>query len=386
MRITDLEVLALGTAGRTLTLVRLYTDEGLVGLGEAGPSARLEPLRTYLEAIAQRFVLGADPFETERLVTRVLRDEPGRVGGFVASALAGVEVACWDLVGKALGVPVYRLLGGAVRDRIKACAGGWHAVERTADAFATAACRAVAKGYHALRIDPFGDVPSEPSRAERHEAVRLAEVVRATVGPDVAIAIAMRGRFTPAAAVRIARALERIEPSWIEEPVPAGNPRALAQAARQVRVPIATGAGLHHRSDCRELFERRACDLIQPNLTCCCGFSELKKIAAMAEAHSIQVASRNEAGPVATAATLHLAATLPNFTILEDVNDFAAEEILRGGPNAGRSGNPAKEAVDGCPVVVDGHFTLPQGPGLGVTLNEGIFRTHPCSHAIPTSH
>ncbi|MBV8229340.1 MAG: mandelate racemase/muconate lactonizing enzyme family protein [Planctomycetaceae bacterium] len=378
MRITDLDVLTLGTAERDLVFVRLRTDQGLIGLGEAGFSARPGPLRAFLEVIGPRHVVGADPFETERLIAGVLRDEPGRVGAIVASALAGVEIACWDLVGKALGVPVYRLLGGAVRDRIKACAGGWHGVERTPDAFATAARRAVAKGYRALRLDPFGDAPRDPSLAERHEAIRLAESVRAAVGPDVEVSIAMQGRFIPDAAVRIARALERIEPRWIEDPVPAGNPQALARAARQIRVPVATGEGLRHRSDCRELFGRLSCDLIQPDLTCGCGLSEQKKIAAMAETHAIQVALRNQAGPVATAAALHLAATLPNVILLEHVDDFAAEEILRGGPNSGLPGNPAREAVEGGPIVVDGHFPLPQGPGLGVALHEDVVRAHPC--------
>ena len=209
------------------------------------------------------------------------------------------------------------------------------------------------------------------------EAIALCEAVRAAVGPDVEVFIEMHGRFTPATAAHFARALERIEPGWVEEPVPADNLPALAKAARSIRVPVATGERLYHRQDYRELFALGACDIIQPDLTQCCGLSEVKKIAAIAEMHALMVAPHNVAGPVATAANLHLAATLTNFKIQETFNDFEAEETLRGGPNSGQVGNPVKEAATGCPEVIDGYFSLPQGPGLGVTLNEEVIRAHP---------
>jgi galactonate dehydratase len=193
----------------------------------------------------------------------------------------------------------------------------------------------------------------------------------------VEIFIAMHGRFSPATAIRIARALERIEPGWLEEPVPPADLKALQMVARQVRSPVATGETLHHRSEFRELFESQACDIILPDLTHCCGLGEMKKLAAMAEVHTMLVAPGNAAGPVATAANLHLAATLPNFKIQEHFNDFAVAEVLQGGRDAGLPGNLIKEAVTGCPEVVDGHFPLPQGPGLGVSLNEDVIRAHP---------
>jgi galactonate dehydratase len=377
VRINDLEVLVLGTAWRNLTFLKLYTDTGLVGLSEARLSNRTEPLLAYLEAIKRRYVVGADPFETEKIVNRIFYGDSGRVGEIVATAISLVEVACWDLVGKALNVPVYRLLGGAVRDKIKAYANGWYTVERTPEAFAEAARGVVAKGYRAMKFDPFGVGKYELTRAELHAVLRLCEAVRAAVGPDVELLIEMHGRFHPGAAVQIARALERIEPGWVEEPVGADNMKAFAKAARRIRAPVATGERLHHRFDFRELFERQACDIIQPDLTHCCGLWEMKKLAAMAEMHQMLIAPHNVAGPVATAANLHLAATLPNFKIQENFNDFAASELLKGGPRAGQMGNPVKEAVQGCPEVVDGYFALPQGPGLGVSLNEDVIRAHP---------
>jgi galactonate dehydratase len=280
-------------------------------------------------------------------------------------------------MGKTLNVPVYRLLGGAVRDKIKAYANGWYTVERTPESFAEAAGGVLAKGYRALKFDPFGTARHELPRAELHEVLGLCEAVRSAVGPDVEVFIEMHGRFHPGPAAQIARALERIEPGWVEEPTGADNIKAFAKAAKRIRVPVATGERLYHRFDYRELFERQACDIIQPDLTHCCGLGEVKKLAAIAETYQMLVAPHNVAGLVGTAANLHLAATLPNFKIQENFNDFAAPELLKGGPNAGQMGNPVKEAVSGCPEVVDGHFALPQGPGLGVSLNEEVIRTHP---------
>ncbi len=377
MRITKLETLVLGTAWRNLTFVKLHTDEGLIGLGESRLSNRTEPLLAYLEAITPRYLVGADPFEINKLVHTIFYGDSGRVGEIVGTAIAVVEMACWDLMGKALNVPVYRLLGGAVRDRIKAYANGWYTVDRQPEAFAKAAQGAVAKGYHALKLDPFGTSHQTITRAELHEVVRICEAVRAAVGPDVELFIEMHGRFGPAEAVRVANALERIEPGWLEEPTPPDNLKAFAHAARQMRSPVATGEKLHHRFEFRELFEYQACDIIQPDVTHCCGLAEVKTLAAMADVHGMLVAPHNVAGPVATAANLHLAATIPNFKIQETFNDFAAEEILRGGPDAGQIGNPVKAAASGCPDVVDGAFPLPQGPGLGVTLDEDLIHAHP---------
>src|SRR5262249_23842156 len=179
--------------------------------------------RAYREDCRPRHVLGADPFRIEPLVQNMFRNDYGRVGEVVAAAISLVEIACWDIVGKAANLPVYVLLGGAVRDKIKAYANAWYQVPRTPDDFARAAKAAVAKGYFALKFDPFGAGYYEMERKERHHCVSLVEAVRAAVGPDVELLIEMHGRFSPATAIRIARDLEPFEPSWAEEPVPPDN-------------------------------------------------------------------------------------------------------------------------------------------------------------------
>jgi len=221
----------------------------------------------------------------------------------------------------------------------------------------------VAKGYQALKFDPFGSGYYEMERKERLHCVSLVEGVRASVGPDVELLIEMHGRFSPATAIRIARDLEPFEPTWVEEPVPADNLKALAKAARHIRIPVATGERLHNKQEFRELFERQACDIIQPDVTECCGLLETKKIAAMADMYYVTVAPHNVGGPVSTATALHLAASMTNFKIQEHFNDFTEPHT--------------RECATGCPKVVDGYFSLPKGPGLGVTLNDDVIKAHP---------
>jgi galactonate dehydratase len=345
-----------------LTFLQLSTDEGLTGVSEVRLANRTNALLGYLADVKPR-VLGADPFRIELLVQRMFRDDYGRVGEVVASAISLVEVACWDIVGKAANLPVYVLLGGAVRDRLKAYANAWYQVPRTPADFARAAQAAVARGYHALKFDPFGAGYYEMERKDRLHCVSLVEAVRGAVGPEVELLIEMHGRFSPATAIKIARELEPFEPNWVEEPVPPDNLAAFAKAARAINIPVATGERYHHKFEFRELFARQACAIIQPDITECCGLLEVKKIAAMADMHYMTVAPHNVGGPVSTAIALHLAAATTNFKIQEHFNDFTEPHT--------------RECATGCPKVVDGYFSLPQGPGLGVTLNEDVIRAHP---------
>ncbi len=366
MRISRVTPLVLGTAWRNLTFVKVETDEGLIGVGEARVLNRTDAVLGYLSEAVPRYVLGSDPFEIERLVGRMYRDDFERAGAVVMTGIALVEMACWDLMGKALNQPVYRLLGGAVRDRIKAYANGWYTVERTPAEFHAAAKRAVAKGYRALKFDPFGAGFYELERTEKQTVIALVEAVRDAVGPEVEILIEMHGRFSPATAIEMARALAPLHPSWFEEPVPPENLRALAKVARAIAplgIPIATGERLHTLYEYRELFELQAADIIQPDITHLGGLLNTKKLAAWAEAYYVLIAPHNVGGPVATAAALHLAACTSNFKIQEHFNDFAETYV-----NA---------AAPGVPPVVDGYFALPQGPGLGVTLDEAVVREHP---------
>ena len=363
MKIVDVKSYVLGTAWRNLTFVRVITDEGLEGVGEVRMVNHTDALSGYVAEALPRYVIGHDPANVEDLVQRMYRNDYARAGEIAMSAIAVIEIACWDIMGQSLGKPVYQLLGGAVRDRIKAYANGWYTVERTPHEFNQAAKRVIEKGYRALKLDPFGAGFYELDRAEKSKAVALVEAVRDAVGPDSEILVEMHGRFNPATAVEIARELEPFKPSWIEEPVPPENLAALKKVAEKVSISVATGERLHTRYDYRTLFELQAADIIQPDITQFGGLLETKKLAAWAEIYYVLVAPHNVGGPVSTAAALHFAASTPNFKIQEHFNDFTESWV--------------KTAAPGNPEVVDGYFALPQASGLGVKLNLDVVREHP---------
>jgi galactonate dehydratase len=364
VKIAALRTAVVGTPWRNLTFVELRTDEGLTGVGEVRMLGHTDALLGYLAEAEDRYVLGADPFAIEALVQRMYRGDYARAGEIAMSAIACVEVACWDIVGQALGQPVHRLLGGAVRERIRAYANGWYTVEREPSEFAAAARAVVERGYRALKLDPFGAGHLELDRDERLRSIGLVEAVRDAVGPDVDILVEMHGRFTPAVAIALARDLEPFAPGWIEEPVPPENLRALAKVAARVNIPVATGERLHTRHDFRELFELQAADVIQPDITHLGGLWETRKLAATAETGYVLVAPHNVGGPVATAANLHLAACTPNFKIQEHFNDFADAWV--------------RDLAPGLPEVGDdGCFPVPTAPGLGVRVNWDAVAEHP---------
>ena len=363
MKIVDVKTYVMGTAWRNLTFVQVITDEGITGVGEVRMLNHTDALLGYFAEAVPNHVLGTDPFNVEDLVQRMLRNDYARPDYVIMSGIAAIEIACWDIMGKALNQPVYKLLGGAVRDKIKAYANGWYTVERTPEAFAEAARTVLERGYRALKLDPFGHGFYELEREEKRRVVAIVEAVRDAVGPEVEILIEMHGRFNPATAIEMAHLLEPYAPSWIEEPVPPENLAALKKVAERVTIPVATGERIHTRFDFREIFERQAADIIQPDITHIGGLLETKKIAAWADAYYILVAPHNVCGPVGTAANLHFAASTTNFKIQEHFNDFAEAHV--------------KAAAPGNPEVVDGYFPLPQGPGLGVELDLDVIQANP---------
>ncbi len=319
----------------------------------------------YLEEGAPRHVVGLDPFETDKLVRNLMRDDYARMGEIAMSGVAALEIACLDIKGQALGVPVYELLGGKVRDRIPAYANGWYTVEREPQEFHKAARRVKERGYRALKFDPFGPGHYELTRDERIRSISLVEAVRDAVGPEVEILIEMHGRFTPAQAIRISGELEEFDPSWIEEPVPPENVKELQKVSERVNIPVATGERIHSRYDIRELFELQAADIVQLDVTHFGGLGEAKKVAGWAEAYYMMMAPHNVGGPISTMANLHLDATLTNFKIQEHFNDFADSWI-----KTVETGMPEVDPADGC-------FPVPTAPGLGITLDEDAAREHP---------
>lgn len=355
MRITGISTHVVGTPWRNLTYVQVHTDEGITGVGETRMLGHTDALLGYLREAAANHITGSDPFAIEDLVKRMKYGDYGRAGEIVMSGIAVVEMACWDIKGKALGVPVWQLLGGKVHDRIKAYANGWYTTERTPEAYHKAATKVVERGYRALKIDPFGTGHFELDHAATNYSISLIEAVRDAIGPDAELLVEMHGRFSPATAIRVAKELEPFKPSWLEEPVPPENLKALSKVAAHTDLPIATGERIHDRYEFRELFELQAADIIQPDLGHIGGIGETRKLAATAETHYVLIAPHNVGGSVLTAASLQLAFSTPNFKILEHFNDFADSEI--------------KRVVKGAPQVVDGYFDLSDAPGLGVELD-----------------
>jgi galactonate dehydratase len=364
MRVTRVETFVVGTDWRNLTICRVHTTDGLTGLGESRIPNHAQALVGYLDAAAARHLVGRDPFDIESLVLRMRRDDYSRPGEIMSSGISMLEMACWDIVGKALQQPVYRLLGGQVRDRIKAYANGWYRVERTPEQFHEAARAVVARGYRALKFDPFGPGYYEIDRAEQRRVVALVEAVRDAIGPDVEILLEMHGRFSPVQAVQIIKLLEPFDLGWAEEPVPPENLAALKKVAEGVPgVTIATGERIHARHEFRELFELQAADVVQFDVTHIGGLLEAKKLAAHADIHYVTVAPHNVGGQISTAANLHLAACTTNHRIQEYFNDFADPWI--------------RDTAPGVPPVVDGYFALPTAPGLGVELDLDVVAAHP---------
>jgi galactonate dehydratase len=365
LKIDDARVTVVGTPWRELVFLELATDTGLTGVSEVRMVNKTATLVTCIRELAPRYVIGSDPFDVERLAWNVQRAEYGRPGEVTQSALAAFDVACWDLMGQSLGVPVWKLLGGKFRERVPAYANGWYQAEREPDTIARLATQVVARGYRALKLDPFGAASAELPAVDRRRAESIVAAVREAVGPDVQMLIEMHGRFTPATAVRVASMLEPYDPEWIEEPVPPENAAALARVKSATRIPIATGERAHTIADVREFVESGIADVVQVDLTHFGGFLPMKHLAGWADAHYLLLAPHNVCGPVGTMANVHFAIATPNYKVLEHFNDFADRWVFDLVDHA-----PQVDAADGC-------FALPEWPGLGVRLNHDVCEAHP---------
>ncbi len=366
MKITGFRTIVVGAPWRELTFVEIDTDEGIVGTGEVRIVNKTSTLVAAIRELGDRYVVGSDPFDTSRMMWNIQRAEYGRPGEVAQSALAAFEVACHDVVGQALGVPVWKLLGGRFRDRVPAYANGWYQVERDPSAYRDAASAVIERGYRAVKVDPFGAASAELAPDERRRAVALLESVRETVGDDVEIYVEMHGRFTGAESVRVARAIEHVEPGWIEEPVPPENAAALRQVRLGTHLPIATGERHHLLHDVRELLELGVVDVLQCDLTHFGGLTPMRTLAGWADVHYVQLAPHNVCGPVGTMAALHLAVATPNVKVIEHFNDFADPWV--------------QELVDHAPTVGDdGCFAVPERPGLGLRLDHDACAARPAT-------
>ena len=351
--------------GKNWLFVKVDTDAGISGWGECyTQSDRDQSIVAHVRQLG-RYLLGRDPVNIKHFTHMAYHDFAGKRGAMdFYSALSGLEQALWDIVGKHFGTPVYNLLGGACREKIRVYANGWSGGAGTPEGYAERALQVVARGFTALKFDPFpGPWRTHISRQAEEQAVETVRVVREAVGPDIELLIEVHRRLAPMHAVRVAQAIEPYRPFWYEEPVSARNVDALAACRRDIRLPIVTGEELYTKAEFREVFEKQAADIINPDICNCGGLLELKEIAAMAEPYFVTVSPHNyNSTTIGLAATLQLAACIPNFLITEYFVNF--EE--RG----------AEIAVE--PLRVDnGYIALPQGPGLGVELRQDVLERYP---------
>lgn len=356
MKITDVKTFLVHPGNsKNWLFVKVETDEGIHGWGEAYTQADRDRSIEITVQQLRRYLIGRSPFDIKHFTFMAYTDFATRRGSMeFFCAVSGIEHALWDIAGKATGQPVYNLLGGAARTQIRVYANGWGG--STLEKLVDAAKGLVARGFSAMKFDPFPDPwRAYISRRDEDIAVERVAAVREAVGPDVEILVEVHRRLAPMHAVRVARRLEPYRPFWYEEPVSSRDIAGLAEARREINLPIVTGEELYTKADFRDVFEQRAADIINPDVCNCGGILELREIAAMAEVYHVVVSPHNYNSMVmGLAATVHAAAGMPNFLIAEYFVNF--EEVGK--------------AIATPLVPVNGVITLPSAPGLGVEINE----------------
>ncbi len=363
MKIAHVEPIELAAPGdelsspwsSTVVLVRLETASGAVGWGEAPTTLMTRPVVESVREVA-RFFEGRDLADAPRATREFERYSFYRsVSMEATSALSAVDIAVHDLVGRELGVPVSTLLGGAIRDRVRAYSNGWYSDCIEPSEFAQAA-RAIARsGFNAMKFDPFGDEYRTLSPEGLEAARERVSAVRAAVGPSVDLLIECHGRFLPEAAIRAGRALDEFHPRFLEEPVLPELSDALAELRRSVRTPVALGERLLTPAAFESFLARGLVDVLQPDITNSGGFTGGREIAGVAAARGAPVAYHNAFGPVQTAATLQMDAVLPTFLV---------QESFEGSWPAWKASLVRGYALE------RGEFRIPTGPGLGIEVDE----------------
>jgi 2-dehydro-3-deoxyphosphogalactonate aldolase len=379
VRITELRTFVVDNppphfGGRYFVFLKLVTADGVEGVGEVyGATFGPQTVVQMIEDVFAHHVEGADPFQIELLWRNVYgRGYSGRPDVSLGSVLSGIELACWDIVGKAVEKPVHDLLGGRVHERLRTYTYLYPEERDRADVYldpelaAERAAEYVARGFTAVKFDPAGSYstfdPRQPSLEALARCKRYVRAVREAVGESCDLLIGTHGQFTPSGALRLARLLEPFDPLWLEEPTPPEAPEQMALVARGTSIPIATGERLTTKYEFARVLATAAASVLQPNLGRVGGLLEAKKIAGMAEAHYAQIAPHLYCGPVVGAASIQLGACSPNLLMLEGILDWGgfAATLLR---------EPIRWE--------DGHVIPSNAPGLGIELDEEVARAHP---------
>jgi galactonate dehydratase len=368
LKITGIRTCVVNAQMRNWVFVKVETDTpGLFGWGEASLEWKTHAVAGAVEDL-KPFILGDDPTRIEHLYQKLYRQPFFRPGAIGQSAISGIEQACWDILGKSLGVPVYKLLGGAVRDKVRMYThlggGDMSSVYESFDAgrVIELAQQVIERGYTAVKVVfvPYAEPLIGAPYVKKFVAVMAK--LREAVGDRIDIMIDFHGRTWPAVAIELINAITEYRPYFCEEPVPPENIDALAEVRRAVRVPIATGERLVGRHEFRGVLEKQAAHVIQPDLCHCGGLLEAKKIAAMAETYYVGVAPHNPLGPIANAAALQFALSTPNFLIQEDM---LADVPWRW------------DVVESSLITENGYWLPCDQPGLGISVNEQAAAKHP---------
>ena len=360
LAITGIRTVTVGAGWRNYIYVQVDTDQGITGLGEASLGGQTNAVLGAIKDL-EPLLIGADPFRIEHIWQQAYRHAFWRGGVTFLSALAGIEVALWDIKGKALGVPISKMLGGLVRDKIRAYANGPRG--NTPDELARSAADLVSRGFSALKFTPFDATPMLAGSRYIKAAVSNVRAVREAVGPEVELMIDGHGRLSPSVSVRAADALAEFNLMFFEEPCLPEHAVAMTRIAKKSPIPIATGERLSTRWQFQELLASRTIGVLQPDIIQTGGIAEARKIAALAEMHFVSIAPHNPWSWVNTVSSLHLDAVTPNFLIQEVITEP----------------EPWKDAVVLTPPEMDaeGYFRPPTGPGLGIELNFDAVKRFP---------
>ncbi|MBT54058.1 MAG: isomerase [Mameliella sp.] len=378
MKLRDLDIIvtappAPGWGGRYWILVKLTTDDGIIGWGECyASSIGPEAMRAVIEDVFARYFEGENPENIERMFRRTYSSGfTQRPDLTVMGAFSGLEIACWDILGKARNRPVWALLGGMINDRVRAYTYLYPLPKHGMDEFwtspemaAESALDCVDRGYTAVKCDPAGPYTMrgghQPGMRDISMSVAFCKAIREAVGDRADLLFGTHGQFNTAGAIRLGQALEPYLPLWFEEPIPPDNPLEFAEVARAVRIPIATGERLTTRAEFATLLRTGGASILQPALGRAGGIWEMRKLAAMAESFNAQMAPHLYAGPIEWAANIQLAVSIPNLLIAECIETPFHDALIKGSIK-----------------VENGFIPAPQGPGLGIEVDEDLARAHP---------
>ena len=340
-------------------LLKIHCEDGTVGIGEGGVHGWQRPTQTMIETM-EPYLIGKNPDHIEHHYQWLYRSSHF-MGSVVQGALSAIDIALWDIKGKRLQVPVFDLMGGKTRDKVRCYMHVGSGDLGSAADLANDALNAVNQGFTAVRFSPFSsDYYLHKSYSEwADEAVNRVAAVRETVGPDVDICVEIHRQMNPAESIALGRRLEGFNPFFYEDPMLPDSPAIMGEVAAKCNIPIATGERFTTIFEYQQLLEAKAAAYVRPDLCLCGGLSGCKKVAAMAEAHHVKVIPHNPLSPISTAACVQLDACIPNFALQE---------------YTGESEPPKSELLKNPLELKDGYITVPDGPGLGVEINEGALK------------